>query len=51
MVVGHADGAIIRYMFEDDGGGDTNVSSVTDISLTYFFNDASGIHKLVLFFG
>lgn len=25
VVVGHADGSIIKYMFEDDGAGDTNV--------------------------
>lgn len=27
VAVGHADGSIIRYCFEDEGLGDTNVSS------------------------
>ena len=29
MVSGHADGSIIRYMFEDDGSGLTGVNTHT----------------------
>lgn len=29
VIVGHADGAIIKYNFEDEGQGDSNVSNCT----------------------